>query len=103
LPVGITYVPGSLQITAGSNIGTKTDALADDQGEYDAATRTITVRLGNGANGTVGGTVPPGGSSTIKFRVKIDPNAPAKTRARSGSVVVKETNVVANEISDRNG
>src|SRR5262249_30158190 len=49
LPAGVTYVPGSLQITAGPNAGPKTDALADDQGEFDAATRTVRVRLGAGA------------------------------------------------------
>ncbi|MBK6835666.1 MAG: tandem-95 repeat protein [Bacteroidetes bacterium] len=67
------YVPGSLQITSGPNLGVKTDALADDQGEYDAATRTIKVRIGTGANGVTGGQVnnsPSGIDSTqIKFRV----------------------------------
>ncbi|TND03509.1 MAG: hypothetical protein FD123_3930 [Bacteroidetes bacterium] len=67
------YVPGSLRITSGPNIGAKTDAAADDQGEYDAALRYIKVRIGTGANGTTGGTVlnsPLGVDSTqIKFRV----------------------------------
>ena len=29
----------------------------DDQGDYDAATRTVTVRLGTGANGVTGGSI----------------------------------------------
>jgi gliding motility-associated-like protein len=51
------YVPGSLQITSGPNLGAKTDAASDDQGEYVSATRTIKVRIGTGANGTTGGQV----------------------------------------------
>src|SRR5205814_2410807 len=73
LPVGVTYVAGSIQITAGANAGAKTDAAGDDQAEYDAANRRIVVRLGTGATSTLGGTVGIGESSTIKFRVTIDP------------------------------
>jgi len=73
LPAGVTYVPGSLEITAGPNMGAKTDALADDQGEFD--NNTITVRLGTGADGVQGGTVPINDSSTIKFQVTIDADA----------------------------
>jgi gliding motility-associated-like protein len=51
------YVPGSLRISSGPNLGNKTDASADDQGEYIAASRTIKVRIGTGANGSTGGTV----------------------------------------------
>jgi uncharacterized repeat protein (TIGR01451 family)/MYXO-CTERM domain-containing protein len=75
LPVGVTYVPGTLQISAGPNAGAKTDAIGDDQGEYNALTRTVTVRLGTGADSTLGGSVPVAGSSTVKFQVKIDPGA----------------------------
>jgi clumping factor A len=75
LPMGITYVPGSLQITAGDNVGLKTDAKDTDQGEYDALTRTLTVRVGAGANGTAGGSVAIDGSSEIRFRVTVDANA----------------------------
>ncbi|MBI4953951.1 MAG: DUF11 domain-containing protein [Myxococcales bacterium] len=72
LPVGVTYVPGTLAITAGQNAGAKTDAVADDQCEYVGATRTVTCRLGSGANGTQGGQVGIGESSTVVFRVAID-------------------------------
>jgi clumping factor A len=75
LPDGVTYVPGSISITAGANSGPKTDATGDDQANYDAATRTITVRLGTGANSSSGGEMAPNESTTIKFRVKIDPDA----------------------------
>jgi uncharacterized repeat protein (TIGR01451 family) len=57
LPTGLNYVPGSIRITAGPNQGPQTDAAGDDEAEYDAATRTIVVRLGNGANATMGGVI----------------------------------------------
>ncbi|WP_437967887.1 DUF3344 domain-containing protein [Sorangium sp. So ce260] len=76
LPAGVTYVPGSLSVTAGANMGPKTDAAGDDQGEYDAATRTVRVRLGTGANGTAGGSLPAAtGSSTVSFQVRVDAGA----------------------------
>jgi uncharacterized repeat protein (TIGR01451 family) len=75
IPAGVTYLPGSLQVTAGANVGGKTDGLADDQGEYVAATHTVTVRLGAGAGAAVGGTIPVNGSSTVKFKVTVDANA----------------------------
>ena len=44
LPSGVTYVPGSIRISAGANTGAKTDAAGDDQAEYDAGTRRVVVR-----------------------------------------------------------
>jgi uncharacterized repeat protein (TIGR01451 family) len=70
IPDGVTYVPGSLSVTAGPNMGAKTDAAADDQGEFE--NNTVTVRLGMGADAVQGGTIPVKGSSTIKFQVTID-------------------------------
>ncbi|WP_437734427.1 hypothetical protein [Sorangium sp. So ce1335] len=76
LPAGVTYVPGSLSVTVGANMGPKTDAPGDDQGEYDAGTRTVRVRLGTGANGTAGGSLPAAtGSSTVTFQVRVDAGA----------------------------
>jgi uncharacterized repeat protein (TIGR01451 family) len=67
------FVPGSINIIYGPNMGSKTDAATDDQGEYQAAGKTIKVRIGTGANATTGGTVlnsPSGIDSTvITFRV----------------------------------
>jgi uncharacterized repeat protein (TIGR01451 family) len=60
LPSAVTYVPGSLQITAGANAGPLTDGSGDDQGEYTAGgAPKITVRLGTGATSSVGGNVLP--------------------------------------------
>jgi len=75
LPMGVTYVPGTIAITAGANMGTKTDATADDQCEYTAATRTVLCRLGTGADAMSGGQMIVGDSSTVSFRVTIDANA----------------------------
>ena len=73
IPAGVTFVPGSLQITAGANGGNKTDALADDQGEISAGT--VKFRLGTGANGTTGGAIPIGGSTTVTFQVTVNAGA----------------------------
>ena len=68
------YVPGSLQIIYGPNLGAKTDVAGDDQGEYIAASKAVRVRIGNGANNFLGGLVnnsPSGLDSTVfKFRVQ---------------------------------
>ncbi|RYY58033.1 MAG: T9SS type A sorting domain-containing protein [Chitinophagaceae bacterium] len=67
------YVPNSITITRGPNLGAKTDASGDDQAEYIAASRTIRVRSGTGANGVAGGQMqnsPQGVDSTVfTFRV----------------------------------
>jgi uncharacterized repeat protein (TIGR01451 family) len=72
LPAGVTYVPGSLKVTTGPNLGAKTDAAGDDQGTYDAASRTVIVRVGTGATATVGGTLDIGASSTVVFHAKVN-------------------------------
>src|SRR5690606_19425535 len=59
LPLGLTYVPGSIEVLTGPNAGAKTDAAGDDQAEYDAGSRTITVRVGTSADASTGGRVTP--------------------------------------------
>ncbi len=75
LPAGVTYVPGSIAISAGANQGAKPDAAGDDQADYNAATRTLTVRLGTGANATQGGSLAVDASTTVTLRVTVDANA----------------------------
>ena len=75
LPAGLTYVPNSINVVQGSNVGSKSDAADLDQAAYDANTRTIVVRLGQGADGTDGGSMPPNDTTTVTFRVKIDATA----------------------------
>lgn len=71
LPVGVTYVPGTLRLDGMS----LTDAADTDTGEYAAGTRTVAVRLGTGANGTMGGTMLVGESARVIFRVSVDQGA----------------------------
>ena len=71
LPAGLTYVPNSINVVQGSNVGSKSDAADHDQAEYDANTRTIVVRLGQGADGTDGGSMPPNDTTTVTFRAQI--------------------------------
>lgn len=72
LPAQLSYVAGSLQITQGPNAGTKTDMAADDQGEYTSGNKTITVRLGTGADGMQGGSLGIGESTTFVFKAKVN-------------------------------
>ncbi len=71
IPSNVTYVPNSLQVSAGANSGAKTDAAADDQAEFNSGTNQIVFRLGTGATGASGGTLAPAASTTIKFRVQV--------------------------------
>ncbi|WP_437966858.1 DUF3344 domain-containing protein [Sorangium sp. So ce260] len=84
LPPGVTFVPGSLSIVDGPNAGPQTDRPGDDLGEYDPQTRTVTVRLGEGADGAQGGSIPVDGSVTVRFEVTVDTDAPnvIKNQAR---------------------
>ena len=72
LPAGLSYVPHSLEFTSGANAGPKSDAPGDDQAEYIGAERRIAMRLGTGANGTQGGTVPVSAQTTVRFRASVD-------------------------------
>ena len=73
LPPSVTFVPGSIRITAGPNAGYKTDVTGDDQGDFFTSAKSLKIRIGTGANGATGGEVnniPPFADSTqIKFKV----------------------------------
>lgn len=86
IPTNTTYVPNSLVISAGNNNGAKTDGLSDDQGELNGSQ--VVFRLGSGANATTGGTMAPGTSTTLKFRVKINDPLPAGVSTVSNQAVI---------------
>jgi gliding motility-associated-like protein/uncharacterized repeat protein (TIGR01451 family) len=69
------YVPNSISYNFGSNSGSKTDLIGDDQADYNATNKTLKFRIGNGANGLSGGQVlasSTGADSTVvKFRVQV--------------------------------
>lgn len=71
LDPGLDYVPGSIEIVSGPNAGAKTDAKDADQADWDAASKTINVRLGTGATGTAGGTLEIGTTISVKFKAKV--------------------------------
>jgi hypothetical protein len=78
LGFNINFVPGSMRIVAGPNIGFLTDGGGDDQGEYKAASRSVKINIGTGATATSGGRmlhIPVGVDSTVvKFRVTVTPD-----------------------------
>lgn len=78
LPAGLEYVPDSIKIVTGMNVGAKTDAAGDDEANYDEASGSIVVRLGEGATATAGGTVLVGEQTVVVFRAKVTPDAPDK-------------------------
>lgn len=65
IPAGTTYAPNSLII----NGVAKTDAIGDDEAEYDFANDRVVFRIGTGANGTTGGEVSPAASGYVTFKV----------------------------------
>lgn len=75
LPAGLSFVAGSVVVVDGANDGSKTDAAGDDQAEYLAASRTLTVRVGSGANASIGGSIAKNGAATVTFRATVDANA----------------------------
>ncbi|RYZ06891.1 MAG: DUF11 domain-containing protein [Myxococcales bacterium] len=76
LPAAVTFVPGSISISAGPpKTGALTDATGDDQGEYVAASRTIRVRVGTGATAAQGGSLAIAQSTVVKFKVTVNASA----------------------------
>jgi uncharacterized repeat protein (TIGR01451 family)/MYXO-CTERM domain-containing protein len=92
LPAGTTFVPGSISITSGANLGAKTDPSGDDQGEFDSGQNIVRVRLGTGANETVGGMMAIGESSVVKFQVTIQASAVGTTVSNQASIFARGQN-----------
>lgn len=65
IPAGTSYAPNSLMIDGVA----KTDAIGDDEAEYDFANNRVLFRIGTGANGTTGGEVDPSVSGNVTFKV----------------------------------
>ncbi len=86
LPANVTYVAGSLMVASGANAGPKSDVTGDDQAELNGGTRTVTFRLGSGANGSVGGTLNPGDATSVTFKATIDPAASGTALANTATL-----------------
>lgn len=75
IPSGTSYAPNSLVIAGVS----KTDAVGDDEAEYDFINNRVIFRLGTGANGTTGGEINPGVSGYVTFKVYTPSSCAAMT------------------------
>ncbi len=71
----LDFLPGSITIVSGPNSGVKTDGAGDDQAEYIAGQRVIKVRVGTGANASIGGKIlnslNGADSTVIRFRATV--------------------------------
>ncbi|MEP7109871.1 MAG: isopeptide-forming domain-containing fimbrial protein [Ferruginibacter sp.] len=77
LPSTITYIGNSLKVNycPGISAGIKTDASGDDISEYINSVKTVSFRLGNGANAVIGGWLAAADSFEVEFKVTV--NTPA--------------------------
>ena len=75
LPDGLTYRPGSLTVDGTS----RTDAAGDDLASYVAATRAVQANLGFGANGSAGGSVAQGTTTTVTFQATVGAGTSGRT------------------------
>ena len=88
IPANTTYVPGSLVIFDGANPVSKTDALDEDTAEFTGAG--VRFQLGVGATGTPspqGGSLAPGETATVTFRVQVNPSIIGGTTITNTAVV----------------
>jgi len=87
IPPDTTYVPGSLSVSLGPNLGAKSDVAGDDQAEYDALNNRVVFRMGSGANSVNGGTVGINEWTEAKFRVRIASTVPPGTTISNSATV----------------
>ena len=80
----LTFVPGSLNITAGANSGIKTNASGDDQAEFSNGN--VIFRLGTGATASAGGSLIPAASSTVTFLVVVNNPLPSNLATNNMAV-----------------
>ncbi len=101
IPANTDYVANSARIAAGANAGAKTDAIDNDQVDAFAVSGRIVqlnIATGTGAGGhdssgrLIGGTLTPGESSTVVFRVTV------KTGLSEGASVVNGAEWGADDI-----
>ncbi len=88
IPADTTYVAGSLRIpSAPAEASSPSDLDGDDQGDYDAARRSVRFFLGSGAAAGRGGTIAvagaPGDSAQVSFEVRVDDNLMTEHEVRN--------------------
>ncbi|MEU9833633.1 hypothetical protein AB0D67_19110 [Streptosporangium sp. NPDC048047] len=84
IPGNTTYDPETIVIASGPNAGPKTDAVGDDQCEFVG--NQVQVQLGTGATPFAGGTLAPGQSTSVTFRVTLGPDSPGTTVTDTATV-----------------
>ena len=96
LAAGIDFVPGSMKIVAGAGAGALTDVSGDDRGDYSQATRTVTVRLGDGGAAATGGAIGVDASTSYTFDATVNASA-------AGGVVLNQAQVAFYDtVADQN-
>jgi uncharacterized repeat protein (TIGR01451 family) len=73
LPAGVSYLPGSLTAGTAGATSPVSDAAGDDIAEMVAGQ--VVFRAGTSGDATTGGTLVPGGSAALSFKVTVDPAA----------------------------
>lgn len=91
LPVGVSLVPGTIEVTQGATTTPVTDAAGDDLGEFDTDSREVRVRVGDGASSTLGGTLAAGASVTVAFDVIVDSVTALPSVDNTASVAFTDT------------
>ena len=71
LPEGVELLDGTLELVQDQITGTQTPGAGDDRATWDAASRTITWRIGSGASSATGGSVAEAGEVVLRYRVRI--------------------------------
>lgn len=109
LPVGTTYVAGSLKI----NDVAVTDASGDDTGELAADGKSVTARLGAGATSSSGGRIAVGATHTVTFDATVNGDTEGTQLTNTGSIsylaatlqqqVVSATNSVNTQVFSPEG
>ena len=91
IPDGLTYVPGSIRVVSGpepGQNGPKSDREGDDQAEVIMDPMTgkpvLVIRIGKGANGTMGGRLTPNEAPVVvEYKLKTDKGAMGKIPTQS--------------------
>ncbi|WND78855.1 prealbumin-like fold domain-containing protein [Lysobacter capsici] len=100
IPANTTYEPGSLVIVSGANAGAHSDAAGDDQAEFDAGNNRVVFRLGTGATAASGGTVAPGESFSLRFRVRVNAGVAAGTVINNSASVAHRSATLGENLLD---
>ena len=72
VPEGSSFVAGSLQVDSGLGAVAATDQADADPARYDADTDQVVVGVGAGTGPASGGSLGPGGVTTVRFQVLVD-------------------------------